>query len=119
MPSGIVYVDGLTVGDTSDAVLEERVQLQTKGFACVAVAVSFRKATLVSDVQITMRGMTGGDDIYLQDEAQKVVTNAIRNALSKGVAKKDLTKICKDSLLSILWERAKQRPMVVINILDV
>ena len=117
--SGIVYVDGLTVGDTSDAVLEERVQLQTKGFACVAAAVSFRKATLVSDVQITMRGMTGGDDVYLQDEAQKVVTNAIRNALSKGVAKKDLTKICKDSLLSILWERAKQRPMVVINILDV
>ena len=63
--------------------------------------------------------MTGGDDVYLQEEAQKVVTAAIRNALSKGVNKKNLTKICKDSLLSILWERAKQRPMVVINILDV
>lgn len=119
VPSGVVYVDGLTVGDTSDAVLEERVQLQTKGFACVAAAVSFRKSALASDVQITMRGMTGGDDVYLQEEAQKVVTAAIRNALSKGVNKKNLTKICKDSLLSILWERAKQRPMVVINILDV
>lgn len=119
VPSGIVYVDGLTVGDTSDAVLEERAQLQTKGFACVAAAVSFRKAKLVSDVEITMRGMTGGDDAYLQREAQVVVTNAITNALSKGTSRRDLTKICKDALLSILWERAKQRPMVVVNLLDV
>ena len=117
--SGVVYVDGLTVGDTSETVLEERVALQTKGFACVAAAVSFRRACLASEVQITMRGMTGGDDIYLQDEAQKVVTGAIKNALNKGITKKDLTKICKDSLLSILWERAKQRPMVIISILDV
>ncbi len=117
--SGIVYVDGLTVGDTSDAVLEERAALRTKGFACVAAAVSFRKSCLAGEVQITMRGMTGGDDAHLNSEAQSVVTGALKNALNKGVGKKELTKIGKDALLSILWERAKQRPMVIINILDV
>ena len=117
--SGIVMVDGLSVGDTSETVLSERTALRSQGFAVVAAAVSFRKACLASEVQITMRGMTGGDDVYLNDEAQRVVTGAIKNALNKGITKKDLTKIAKDSLLSILWERAKQRPMVIVNILDV
>ena len=112
-------VDGLSVGDTSETVLSERTALRSQGFAVVAAAVSFRKACLASEVQITMRGMTGGDDVYLNDEAQRVVTGAIKNALNKGITKKDLTKIAKDSLLSILWERAKQRPMVIVNILDV
>ena len=41
--SGIVYVDGLSVGDTSQDVLDERSALSSQGFATAAAAVSRKK----------------------------------------------------------------------------
>ena len=32
---------------------------------------------------------------------------------------KELRKAARDALLSLLWERTKQRPMVVVNLLEV
>lgn len=117
--SGIVYVDGLSVGDTSQDVLNERSQLGNQGFAAVAVAVSFVKKEILGEVQLEMRGITGGDDYYLADEACSTVYNALRKSLGKGGGPKELRKIARDSLLSLLWERTKQRPMVIVNLLEV
>ena len=119
MQSGIVYVDGLSVGDTSQDVLNQRNQLGNQGIAVVALAVSFAKKEVVGEVQIDMRGITGGDDYYLADEACTTIYNAMRKALSKNGGPKELRKIARDSLLSLLWERTKQRPMVIVNLLEV
>lgn len=117
--SGIVYVDGLSVGDTSQDVLNQRSQLGNQGIAVVALAVSFVKKEVVGEVQLDMRGITGGDDYYLADEACTTIYNAMRKALSKNGGPKELRKIARDSLLSLLWERTKQRPMVIVNLLEV
>ena len=42
----------------------------------------------------------------------------LRRALDKGAKGKDLDKACRDALLSLLWERTKQRPMVVSSIIE-
>lgn len=117
--SGIVYVDGLSVGDTSQDVLNQRNQLGNQGIAVVAFAVSFSKKELIGELQLDMRGITGGDDYYLADEACATIKNAMRKALSKNGGPKELRKIARDSLLSLLWERTKQRPMVIVNLLEV
>ncbi|WP_172135555.1 ribonuclease J [Adlercreutzia sp. ZJ473] len=117
--SGIVYVDGLSVGDTSQDVLDERNALGNQGFASVAAAVSFKRHDLVGSPQVEMHGITGGDDYYLNQEMVSVVGNAIRRALSKDGDAKSVRKVARDSLLSLLWERTKQRPMVIVNLLEV
>ncbi len=117
--SGIVFVDGLSVGDTSEEVLEERTALGSQGFAVIAAAVSGRKKSLVGDVKIEMRGITGGDDPYLIRECEKRVKMELVNQLSKGVSAKELRKACRDCLLKLLWERTKTRPMTVVNLLDI
>lgn len=117
--SGVVYVDGLSVGDTSQDVLDERSALGTQGFACVAVAVSFKRREIVGEVQVTMRGITGGDDYYVAGDAVNVVTNAVKRTLAKEGGQKEVRKVARDALLSLLWERIKQRPMVVVNLLEV
>ena len=58
--SGIVYVDGLSVGDTSKDVLEERQALSNYGFATIAAAVNARKKQIEGVVRVEMRGITGG-----------------------------------------------------------
>ena len=114
---GMVLVDGLSVGDTSEAVLEDRLTLRGQGFAVISAAINMQKALLAGSVLITMRGITGGDDYAVAQEAEKVVTGALKNAIKKGADKKALEKIAKDSLLSILWERIRQRPMVIVNLI--
>ena len=74
---------------------------------------------LVGQVQVSMHGITGGDDDYLAQEASTSVTNALRKCLGKDGGMKELRKAARDALLSLLWERTKQRPMVVVNLLEV
>ena len=119
VPSGIVYVDGLSVGDTSQDVLDERNTLGNQGFASVAAAVDLKRKQVAGEVQVSMHGITGGDDYYLAREAVSTVTGALRKSLAKNGGVKELRKAARDALLSLLWERTKQRPMVIVNILEV
>ena len=115
--SGVVYVDGLSVGDTSQDVLDERVTLGAQGFASVAAVVSMTTRKLMAPIALEMHGITGGDDPYVYAEAQEIVEAAIKKHLGRGATAVELKKISRDALLNLLWERTKQRPMAVSNIL--
>ncbi|MBP3866526.1 MAG: ribonuclease J [Eggerthellaceae bacterium] len=117
--SGVVFVDGLSVGDTSQDVLDERVTLGAQGFAALAAAVDFKRNVLVGEVVIEMHGITGGDDEYVASEAAWEVEKALKKQLEKGATQKELKKVGRDTLLNLLWDRTKQRPMAVATILSV
>ncbi|MBQ9954135.1 MAG: ribonuclease J [Eggerthellaceae bacterium] len=116
--SGIVFVDGLSVGDTSQSVLDERNTLSAQGFAAVALAVDFKNRRQLGEIQLTMRGITGGDDAYLAEEALYTLTGAVKRCLAKDGGPREVRKIARDALLSLLWERTKQRPMTVVNLIE-
>lgn len=118
VPSGVVLVDGLSVGDTSQDVLDERSALSEQGFATIAAAVDTRNASILGDVAVQMHGITGGDDYILGQDASEAVSNALKKQLAAHNTK-ELDKACKQALQSILWERVKARPMVIVNILQV
>ena len=66
-----------------------------------------------------MHGITGGDDADLIEDAETVVNNALKRGLSHGSTIQELTRSAKDAVLSLLWERTKQRPMMIVNVLEV
>ncbi len=117
--SGVVYVDGLSVGDTSQDVLDERVTLGAQGFAALSVAISQNQRKLMAPVALEMHGITGGDDPYVAAEAVDVLESAFKKHLGRGATATELKKIGRDTLLNLLWERTKQKPMAVVNILMV
>lgn len=117
--SGIVYVDGFSVGDTSQEVLDERRALGEQGIAVLTAAVRSHDYTVVDGVTLEMRGITGETEDYLKVDCEATVFQAMRRAISKDKPLKDVKKVMRDSLLSILWERTKQRPMVIVNLLEV
>lgn len=117
--SGVVYVDGLSVGDTSQDILDERVTLGAQGFAAVSIAVSMASRKLMAPVALEMHGITGGDDPYIALEATDSVESAMKKHLGRGATSVELKKIARDTLLNLLWERTKQRPMAVATILEV
>lgn len=117
--SGVVYVDGLSVGDTSQDVLDERVTLGAQGFAALSAVVSMKQRKLMAPVAVEMHGITGGDDPYVWDEARSTVEQVIIKHLAKGSTAAELKKIARDTMLNLLWERTKQRPMAIATILEV
>ena len=66
-----------------------------------------------------MRGITGGDDVYLAEDALSSVSGAIKRCLAKDGGPREVRKVARDTMLSILWERTKQRPMTVVNLIEV
>lgn len=116
--SGIVFVDGLSVGDTSQDVLDERSNLGSQGFASVAVAVDYRKHAVKGDVIVETHGIPGGDDTELANEIRSSVAGELKRKLAEGAQHNELVKVCRQTTRGILWSRIKQRPMVVVSIID-
>ncbi len=118
--SGIVYVDGLSVGDTSQDVLNERNELGNQGFASLACAVDLKRHHIVGMPIIEMHGITGGDDDRLLQGIRSDIKDTIQKELRKDdVAVKDIRRAARNKISSILWETTKQRPMIIVNILEV
>lgn len=119
VPSGIILVDGLSVGDTSEFVLNERVSLGSQGVAVIACAVKRGTTELQGTVQVEMHGIPGGDEPQFVETVSNSVSSALKRSLSKGEDKRSVKRAARSALLSILWERTNQRPLVVINILEI
>lgn len=77
VPSGIILVDGLSVGDTSEFVLNERTNLGSQGVAVIACAVNAESHDLLSGVQVEMHGIPGGDE----PQFVEAVTNAVSSCI--------------------------------------
>ncbi len=117
--SGIILVDGLSVGDTSEFVLNERTNLGSQGVAVIACAVKKGSHDLQGEVQVEMHGIPGGDEPQFVDAVRNAVSSALKRSLSKGEDNRAVKRAARSALLSILWERTNQRPLVVMNILEV
>ena len=116
--SGIVYVDGLSVGDTSQDVLDERTTLGSQGIACATALVDAKRKQVVGSVRVETHGITGGDDPEVVEDFSFAVTRALGGALSKGGTVKDWERACRQSLQTALWERTKQKPMVIATVME-
>ncbi|MEF2655135.1 MAG: ribonuclease J [Eggerthellaceae bacterium] len=117
--SGIILVDGLSVGDTSEFILNERTNLGSQGVAVIACAIKKGTHDLLGAVQVEMHGIPGGDERKFVDAVRTSVSNALKRSLAKNDDLKAVKRSARSALLSILWERTNQRPLVVINILEI
>ena len=65
-----------------------------------------------------MHGIPGGDDPELIDEIRSSIRGELSHAVYEGGQHNELVKVCRQIMRGILWSRIKQRPMVVVNIID-
>ena len=112
--SGIVYVDGSSVGDIGANVLRDRQSMSSEGAASVAVVIDRKRGKLVEGPVITMRGIPGFDyDVYIL-EAREAVSKVVRESLDNH--KVDANRIKKqerDARSNFVWKRAHRRPIIM------
>ena len=73
----------------------------------------------MGETQLSMRGITGGDDPYLVRDVERAAVSALKTALGKGLCGKDLERNVTNAMRSVLWERTKQKPVIMVNLLEV
>ncbi len=83
VPCGYVYVDGVSVGDITEASLKDRRILGEEGFISVFVAVDITTGTVVAGPEIHGRGFAEDQDVFADVLPQ--VRAALEAALHQGV----------------------------------
>ncbi len=112
--AGLVFVDGLGIGDVEEVVLRDRRRLAADGFVVVTLAIDREDGSLRAGPDLLSRGFIEEDTSsqLMRDARQEVVGTVARMAGSPPEANL-LEESIHEDLSRILWKRTRRRPMVV------
>ncbi len=117
--AGMVFVDGLSVGEVGDIVLRDRRALAADGMFLVVITVDKQTGRLIGQPEIVTRGFVAGSDDPVIAGASDRVRTAI-DTPGDHISEIALLKAqIKDGLSQYLYERTKRRPMVFPVVVEV
>lgn len=118
--SGVVYVDGLRIGDTDPIVLRDRQKLANDGMVTVVATMS-QKRKRIDAIEFSARGVSFPvDDQFSADASasiMKMIDKGKFNFTSSGTDA--LRKAVRDSLSNFIWNRTHTRPMIIPVVMEV
>jgi ribonuclease J len=119
--AGMIFVDGVDIGDIADAALRDRRMLSADGIFIVVATISEQSGGSVADPEVIFRGVPFMDEAGgLTDEIKEVVEHALEHAVGEGVRELDvLTDRLHDHLAALVYERLRRRPMVLPVVVEV
>lgn len=119
--AGVIFVDGLGVGDIGSIVLRDRQQLATDGIVIVVVSIGQQSGRLAQDLEVISRGFVYQKEAAgLLDEAKAVVEKTLRATGDEKITDWAVLKNkVHDVLSKFLYERTKRQPMIIPVIVEV
>ncbi len=121
--AGMIFVDGLELGEPDDAALRDRRTLSADGVVIVAATVSFEDSEVAADPEIAFRGVPFRDDEdseRLLEELADAVEEAVEDALEGKVREPALIrKDVHDVVAKLIDKRLRRRPMVLPVVVEV
>ncbi|MEA2271710.1 MAG: ribonuclease, partial [Solirubrobacteraceae bacterium] len=113
--SGMVFVDGVDIGDVADVALRDRRMLSADGIFIVVATISEQDGTSVADPEVIFRGVPFLDEAgKLVDQIRATVESSLARAAEEEVKEIDLLQeILHDDLASFVYDRLRRRPMVL------
>jgi ribonuclease J len=114
VPAGYLFVDGI-VGDIGQGVLRDRRILAEEGVVVMVLSVNEKTGEIISGPEIVTRGWIHAEEgEALIEEARKVVTQSVVDAVASGVFDADtLRRVTRRALGRLVSDRTKRRPMIV------
>lgn len=120
VPSGMVLVDGIGLGDVGDVVLRDRRHLSQDGVVIITAAVDMQTGEVLAGPDIISRGFVyERESEELIEEAKQRVLQGLSEAVSQTVEMSTLKGAIKKSASKLLYERTGRRPVVLPIILEV
>ena len=119
--SGMIFVDGLDIGDVNDAALRDRRMLSADGIFVVVATISEQSGQSVADPEVIFRGVPFTDEAeQLLDDLRDCVDTSLQRAAEEEIREVDLLeKVLHDDLGQFVYDRLRRRPMVLPVVVEV
>jgi ribonuclease J len=119
--AGMIFVDGVDIGDPADAALRDRRTLSADGIFIVVATVSVQTGESVVPPEVIFRGVPfieQGDE--LAAEIREEVERSLSSSAQDGIVEIDvLQEELHDHLAAFVYERLRRRPMVLPVVVEV
>jgi len=119
--SGMIFVDGVEIGDMADVALRDRRMMSADGIFIVVVTVAERDGSSVAEPEVIFRGVPFLDEAgKLVDEIRNTVDGSLRRAAKERIREVDvLAQALHDDLAKLVYDRLRRRPMVLPVVVEV
>jgi len=119
--AGMVFVDGVDIGDVADVALRDRRMLSADGIFIIVATVSEQDGSSVVAPEVLARGVPflDGDSDFV-NQLREAVEDSLDRAAEQRITEVDvLESFLHDDLAAFIYDRLRRRPMVLPVVVEV
>jgi ribonuclease J len=119
--AGVVYVDGVNVGEPDDVALRDRREISADGIFIVVATISAEDGSVVADPEAIVRGVAlpEGEEA-LVEELKDVVEDSLEDAAEAGTREVHLIQEdVHEAIAKLVYEKLRSRPMILPVVVEV
>ncbi len=114
---GYVYVDGSSVGGTTETLLKDRRILRDEGFVTIIVVRDSSTGKIAAGPEIQTRGFAEDEQIF--DKVLPQLNEALEKARKNGVSDtRQLQQVIRRTVGSFVGGKLRRRPMIIPIVID-
>ncbi len=119
--AGMIFVDGVDIGDVTDVAMRDRRMLSADGIFVVVATISEQDGSSVAEPEVILRGVPFPAEAgKLLGELRDTVEASLARAAKDEIREIDLLQqVLHDDLAAFVYERLRRRPMVLPVVVEV
>jgi ribonuclease J len=119
--AGVMYVDGVNIGEPDDAALRDRREISADGIFIVVATISNDDGSVVADPEVIFRGVAFLEEAGgLVEDLKDLVEDQLDDAAKAGKRENHLVEEdLHEAIGKFVWQRLKRRPMVLPVVIEV
>jgi len=119
--AGVIFVDGVNVGDPDDVALRDRRAISADGIFIVVATISTDDGSVVADPEVIFRGVAFLEEAGgLVEDLQDVVEDSLEEAARAGTRELNLIQEdLHDAVARHVYDKLRRRPMVLPVVVEV
>jgi ribonuclease J len=119
--NGVMFVDGVNVGEPDDVALRDRREISADGIFIVVATISTDDGSVVADPEVIFRGVSFLEEAdALVEKLKDVVEDSLEDAASAGTREVHLIQEdLHDAIGKLVYEKLRRRPMILPVVVEV
>jgi ribonuclease J len=119
--AGVMYVDGVNIGEPDDAALRDRREISADGIFIVVATISNDDGSVVADPEVIFRGVAFLEEAGgLVEDLKDLVEDQLEDSAKAGKRENHLVEEdLHDAIGKFVWQRLRRRPMVLPVVIEV
>ncbi|MDX6624811.1 MAG: ribonuclease [Solirubrobacterales bacterium] len=119
--AGVIYVDGVNIGEPDDAALRDRREIAADGVFIVVATISGDDGSIVADPEVIFRGVAFLEEAGgLVDELADLVEDSLEDAAKAGTREVDLLQEdLHEAIGKFVFQKLRRKPMVLPVVVEV